>query len=254
MGIGQHRMVGEQVMGIVASCRCSSRTRQHKSTVTVKVTVLVTIYKMDEHMISNQTVGVFNTTGLADVSATVWGDTSTGVSVGSVDNRTAEDDDSVIVGDVSGNGVVRTCGEWEPAQHNLYQLSNICFAAAFCMPRSFKPSILLLRTLLCIGFVVSAIWAGVHICSPDIFAWNVVLSLTNLVHSVILTCKFLPPALSIELTELYIRLFKPLRVTKKHFKELTREASMCHLARGENYAVEEETPADERLSILLKGK
>ncbi|RZF37653.1 hypothetical protein LSTR_LSTR003064 [Laodelphax striatellus] len=152
----------------------------------------------------------------------------------------------------SHHDAVGACGEWEPAQHNLYQLSNICFAAAFVLPRSFKPSVLLVRALLSIGFLTSAIWAGVHICSPDIFAWNALLSLANLIHLVVLTCRFLPPALSLELTELYMRLFKPLKVTKKHFKELTREATLCSLAAGESYALEDATPADERLSILLR--
>lgn len=67
-------------------------------------------------------------------------------------------------------------------------------------------------------------------------------------------CRFLPPALSLELTELYLKLFKPLKVNKKHFQELTREARIVRLDPGEAYAVEEVTPADERLSILLKGK
>lgn len=66
--------------------------------------------------------------------------------------------------------------------------------------------------------------------------------------------RFLPPALSLELTDLYLKLFKPLKVNKKHFTELTREARIVRLDPGEAYAVEEVTPADERLSILLKGK
>lgn len=66
--------------------------------------------------------------------------------------------------------------------------------------------------------------------------------------------RFLPPALSLELTDLYLKLFKPLKVNKKHFTELTREARLVRLDAGEAYAVEEVTPADERLSILLKGK
>ena len=46
----------------------------------------------------------------------------------------------------SGNGqVTKSCGEWEPAQHNLFQLSNLFFAAAFLVPRSYKQSVLLLR-------------------------------------------------------------------------------------------------------------
>ncbi|GBP44376.1 Popeye domain-containing protein 3 [Eumeta japonica] len=60
--------------------------------------------------------------------------------------------------------------------------------------------------------------------------------------------------LSLELTELYLKLFKPLKVNKKHFQELTREAHVMRLDPGEAYAVEEVTPADERLSILIKGK
>ncbi|KAG8319374.1 hypothetical protein J6590_092939 [Homalodisca vitripennis] len=147
-----------------------------------------------------------------------------------------------------------SCGEWEPAQHNLFQLSNIFFVAAFLLPKKFKKSVLLLRALLCAGFIVSALWSGIHVCTPDMFAWDTLLAGLNLVHAVILTFRFLPPALSVELTELYVRMFKPLKVSRKHFKELTREASLLHLAAGESYAIEESTPADERLSVLLRGK
>lgn len=50
------------------------------------------------------------------------------------------------------------------------------------------------------------------------------------------------------------QVFKPLRVSKKHFKELVREARIVNLERGDIYAVEDASPADERLSIVLKGK
>lgn len=50
------------------------------------------------------------------------------------------------------------------------------------------------------------------------------------------------------------QVFKPLRVSKKHFKELVREAKVLTLEHGDIYAVEDVSPADERLSILLKGK
>lgn len=49
-------------------------------------------------------------------------------------------------------------------------------------------------------------------------------------------------------------MFRPLKVSKKAFKELAREGSVLTLEPGDTYAVEEQTPADERLSILLKGK
>nr|CAD7263234.1 unnamed protein product [Timema shepardi] len=108
--------------------------------------------------------------------------------------------------------------------------------------------------LLCIGFLLSTLWAGIHVCAPDAFAWNLVLVLVNTIHTILLAHRFLPPSLSLELTELYLKLFKPLRVSKKHFKELSKEGQLMHLEQGENYAVEDITSADEKLSILLKGK
>ncbi|GLH03039.1 Blood vessel epicardial substance [Gryllus bimaculatus] len=146
------------------------------------------------------------------------------------------------------------CLEWEAAQHNLFQTANLFFAAAFLVPRSFKQSLLLLRALLCVGFFLSALWAGLHVCSPDVFAWNTGLVVLNALHAALLAARHLPPPLSLELAELYLKLFKPLRVSRKHFKELTREGQVLRLQPGDTYAVEEVTAADERLSVLLRGK
>ncbi|XP_014247127.1 blood vessel epicardial substance-like isoform X1 [Cimex lectularius] len=146
------------------------------------------------------------------------------------------------------------CGEWEPAQHNLFQLSNLFFAAAFLVPRSYKQGIIILRALLSAGFFVQAVWSGVHVCSGDIVIWATVLGFLNLLHTVALFVRLIPPSLSPELTELYTRMFSPLKVSRKHFKELTKEASVLMLDPGDAYAVEEVTNADDRLSILLKGK
>lgn len=66
--------------------------------------------------------------------------------------------------------------------------------------------------------------------------------------------RFLPPRLNAELTDLYLKQFKPLKVGKKHFKELTKEAQIHKLESGDTYAIEDVTPADEKLSILLRGK
>lgn len=34
---------------------------------------------------------------------------------------------------------------WEPAQHNLFQLTNMCFLSAFVLPRNYKSGILVFR-------------------------------------------------------------------------------------------------------------
>ncbi|XP_033227883.1 blood vessel epicardial substance-like [Belonocnema kinseyi] len=146
------------------------------------------------------------------------------------------------------------CDEWESAQHKLFQAANLFFAAAFLVPRSFKASILALRTFLTAGFMLNALWAGITICALDAMLWCLALGLLNGIHSLILACRFLPPALSPELAELYLKLFKPYKVSKKHFQELAKEARVLKLDPGQTYATEGVTAADERLSILLRGK
>ncbi|XP_060801304.1 blood vessel epicardial substance-like [Amyelois transitella] len=146
------------------------------------------------------------------------------------------------------------CAKWTSAQQDLFQAANLCFAIAFLAPKSFKQSILVLRALAAAGAVLMGMWAGAEVCAPDVLAWSLALVLVNSIHTIFLIIRFLPPALSLELTDLYLKLFKPLKVNKKHFQELTREARIVRLEPGEAYAVEDVTPADERLSILMKGK
>ncbi|KAK5646074.1 hypothetical protein RI129_004538 [Pyrocoelia pectoralis] len=142
-----------------------------------------------------------------------------------------------------------SCKEWSSAQHSLFQAANFFFAAGFLIPNRFKQSIVNNT-----GLYFLTGWAGFDICAPDLLLWNAILVILNLTHTCLLTWRFLPPTLSIELTELYLKMFKPLRVSKKHFKELVKEARIMNLEHGDIYAVEDASPADERLSILLKGR
>ncbi|KAJ1528671.1 hypothetical protein ONE63_007065 [Megalurothrips usitatus] len=151
-------------------------------------------------------------------------------------------------------GVPAFCDGWEGVQNNLFQVANLFFCIAFIVPRHFKQSILLYRFLLMLGCLLTAVWASFHLCAFDVFVWNAALMVVNAGHTAALVVRFLPPALSPDLTELYLKVFRPLKVSKKAFKELAREGSILTLEPGDTYAVEEQTQADERLSILLKGK
>ncbi|XP_057665400.1 blood vessel epicardial substance-B-like [Diorhabda carinulata] len=162
--------------------------------------------------------------------------------------------DYQMVNSTGKNDLWSSCKEWTPAQHNLFQTANFFFAAAFLVPGSFKQSVLLVRALLSIGYFFLTIWGGIDICAPDILLWNVINVILNAGHTALLTWRFLPPTLTLELTELYLKVFKPLRVSKKHFKELVKEAKVMNLEEGDIYAVEDVSPADEKLSILLKGR
>lgn len=97
------------------------------------------------------------------------------------------------------------CKEWTPAQHNLFQTANFFFAAAFLVPGSFKQSVLLVRALLSIGYFFVTLWGGVEVCAPDILLWNLVIVALNIMHTALLTWKFLPPTLTLELTDLYLK-------------------------------------------------
>lgn len=110
------------------------------------------------------------------------------------------------------------------------------------------------RALLFLGFVISGLWASTDVCAVDALVWYGSLALINGVHTLKLCKKLMPPALSVELMELYLRVFKPLKVSQKHFRELTREAAIEELSSGECYAVEAVTACDQRLSILLRGR
>lgn len=167
--------------------------------------------------------------------------------------------DERVEASYSGDGRSNLLGRWIFSRGNLfrfafYQAANLFFAAAFLVPRSFKASVLALRTFLTAGFMLAALWAGITICALDAMLWCLALGLLNGIHSLILACRFLPPALSPELAELYLKLFKPYKVSKKHFQELAKEARILKLDSGQTYATEGVTPADERLSILLRGK
>ncbi|XP_050539583.1 blood vessel epicardial substance-B-like [Daktulosphaira vitifoliae] len=144
--------------------------------------------------------------------------------------------------------------EWIPAQQSVFQFSNFCFLAAFIVPRSYKLSVLSLRASLFLGFILSSIWASTDVCAMDALIWYCLMALVNGVYTVKLCKKFMPPTLSTELMELYLRVLKPLKISQKHFRELTREASIMELTPGQCYAVEDVTASNERLSILLRGR
>ncbi|XP_076373987.1 popeye domain-containing protein 1-like isoform X1 [Tachypleus tridentatus] len=148
----------------------------------------------------------------------------------------------------------QNCEEWEDAQHVLFQIANLCFAVAFLVPPKFRLSILLMRGVLTIGFLFVTLWAGVNVCAPDIFAWNVTFMLTNFFHTIFLAYINIPPRVHPELLELYNKVFTPLKVDKKNFKDLVSCAEILSLKPGEHYGTEGMTVADEQLSILLSGK
>ncbi|CAG9825230.1 unnamed protein product [Phaedon cochleariae] len=204
------------------------------------------------HSISDLGTAKSNYSLAGDTNATFWNRTDILRNLTNVADF--EYDYQMTNGTVEDDSAWSSCKEWTPAQHSLFQMANFFFAAAFLVPGSFKQSVLLVRALLSMGYFFLTIWGGVEVCAPDILLWNLTIVVLNAGQTALLTWKFLPPTLTLELTELYLKVFKPLRISKKHFKELVKDAKVMNLEEGDIYAVEEVSPADERLSILLRGK
>ncbi|XP_068249654.1 LOW QUALITY PROTEIN: blood vessel epicardial substance-like [Palaemon carinicauda] len=177
---------------------------------------------------------------------------------------------SVIVDGGNGTGAVAEkriyCTEWPGATltlfqafsqleiDSIYEVANLFCLMAFVVPHNFRLSALVMRIILCVGILLFTLWAGLDICAPDIFAWNLGFLVVNAGHVLHLTYTFWPPRVPEDLADLYAKVFKPLKVNHQNFCHLVREATLLWLEPGETYAVEDVTPADERLSILISGK
>ena len=86
-----------------------------------------------------------------------------------------------------------------------------------------------------------------------IFFWPLFL-FVNFLHSFHLTYKLSPASLPKKFTKLFDTLFDSMKLSKKEFKLLTQHSLIINLNKGENYLIENESPIDEKVSILLEGK
>ncbi|XP_050696661.1 blood vessel epicardial substance-like isoform X2 [Eriocheir sinensis] len=149
---------------------------------------------------------------------------------------------------------IEYCTEWPGASLMLFQVANFICLLAFLVPHNFRLSGLVMRSVLSVGVLLFTLWAGLDLCAIDILAWNLSFLLVNGAHVLYLTYSVWPPRVHPDLLDLYDKVFRPLKVNRQNFRHLVREAKVLWLEAGETYALEDITPADERLSILLTGK
>lgn len=111
-----------------------------------------------------------------------------------------------------------------------------------------------MRALICCSLTLLAAWAGGDICAPDALAWNMTLISVNVTYVLYSVWREKPVRVPPDLKELHRKLFVPLRVDNREFSQLVRCGQTRSLAATEMYAVEEVTPTEDRLSVLLTGK
>jgi len=147
-----------------------------------------------------------------------------------------------------------SCSDWQDLQHALFQLANLCLIVSFLTPSSFQHHAFFLRFILGFGYLFFTLWAGFFVCMPDVLGWNSVFFCVNLIHMLYLGYKMFPARFRSELDELYSKMFKPLKVSRQQFKDLSNLADLYVLTRGSVYAREEYTDCGEKVSLLVKGR
>ncbi|XP_070553668.1 blood vessel epicardial substance-like [Ptychodera flava] len=145
------------------------------------------------------------------------------------------------------------CPDWSEPHHALFQVGHLTLVVALVTPTIFQHHALFLRVVLVFAFLFLYLWAITVSCMPDFFGWNLVFFIVNIAQVVRIVYSFWPVGLDIELESTYDSLFKPLQMPRSNFKNLSKHGCMFSLKKGDFYAIEFKTAADERLSILLSG-
>ncbi|KAH3746472.1 hypothetical protein DPMN_180880 [Dreissena polymorpha] len=146
------------------------------------------------------------------------------------------------------------CKDWAEAQHAVFQLARLFILISFLTPCTFRYHSLFLRVMLSCGHILTLIWGAVFVCMPDFVIWCGAFSVANLVHIVYLAYTSLPDRFSKALDDIYLHVFKPLKISRKQFQGLAEIGSMELLGKGGSYAKQDHTCTGLRLSMLLKGR
>ncbi|XP_026318800.1 blood vessel epicardial substance-like isoform X2 [Hyposmocoma kahamanoa] len=144
------------------------------------------------------------------------------------------------------------CSSWKPINHIFFQVTNACFLLAFLAPHT-PSGLIWLRVCLVLGCAFSGFYAWVE-CNLDAVIWDCAFLVINFVYLAMHFYLLRPIKFHKEIEEVYIALFKPLRVSRRQF----RRVLMCmrnvrHLKCHELYAHEKVTKVDS-LSLVLSGK
>ncbi|XP_064072359.1 blood vessel epicardial substance isoform X1 [Vanessa tameamea] len=145
------------------------------------------------------------------------------------------------------------CPKWRPINHIFFQAANVFFLLSFLAPHT-PTGLIWLRVALVLGCAFSGLWAWSIECYLDAVVWNSAFIIINFVYFAVQFYLMRPIKFHKDIEEVYIALFKPLRVSRRQF----RRVLMCmrnvrHLKCHELYAHEKVTKVDS-LSLVLSGK
>ncbi|XP_063534566.1 uncharacterized protein LOC134744619 isoform X3 [Cydia strobilella] len=145
------------------------------------------------------------------------------------------------------------CGKWRPINHIFFQVANVFFLLSFLAPHT-PTGLIWLRVALILGCTFSGIWAWSIECHLDAVLWNSAFVAINFVYFSVHFYLMRPIKFHKDIEEVYVALFKPLRVSRRQFRRVLRcMRNVRHLKCHELYAHEKVTKVDS-LSLVLSGK
>lgn len=142
---------------------------------------------------------------------------------------------------------------WMPSRHVLFQVANAILLLGYLCPEG-TYGVLLLHSLLVLGFLLMSTWSWIILCAPDVFSWNFSFTFINLVQLLFIIYHLRPVKFSRELEDVYTTLFQPMRLSRGLFKKLisAEHATVLTLQEGDAYATQNVTRTD-RLGLLISG-
>lgn len=148
---------------------------------------------------------------------------------------------------------VSYCMQWGSVNHVYFQLANTFFFLSYLAPNG-TYGILYLRCTLLVGCAFFALWGWTVMCSFDAFLWNAAFVAINFIHVCVLLYYLRPVKFSREVEEVYLALFRPLKVSRHQFKKVLACMKLIRQLQYQQVYAQEKVTKVDSLSLVLSGK
>ena len=137
--------------------------------------------------------------------------------------------------------------------HYYFQIANLCCCLAFLASNSIL-GMLYLRLVLIIASIFLILWSWYIQCFIDAVFWNLLFIAINCVYVFTIILQLKPIAFTSEIEEVYKKMFKPLKVSRRQFKKITNCIESIRTFQLHEIYVREKIDTIKTLSLVISGK
>ncbi|XP_033122973.1 blood vessel epicardial substance-like isoform X2 [Anneissia japonica] len=148
------------------------------------------------------------------------------------------------------------CVDWSESRSSLFHLGCFFLTAGYLtIPNLGLARALWLRVCLVLGVFCFVLWGAAVRCWPDLFAWNLVGFVINILQLAYLIFLTRPIKLDEDILQLHEKFFKPFQISIQKFKRmLDYYGELYELDASGHYAIEGKTKAGNKIAILSSGR